>query len=253
MNAVAEVVEQARAPVVQIPAGPLGGAIQALQSGISIESLKGLMDLQKDWEANEAKKAFVADMAQFKINPPEIIKTRLVSFSGTEYKHATLGDVSRAVVESLARHGFSHSWETGQVDGLITVTCKITHRLGHSESTTLSSGADTSGKKNAIQAVASAVSYLQRYTLLAACGLATHDEADDDGQGGDVGRPIDYSSVDAVARHKKAIDSATAIEALRVARGAAAEEFKAAGDVLGWNEIKVYAANRKATLEGVQQ
>ena len=253
MNAITTTEQQAAAGALAPVAGPLAGAIQALQSGVTIDHLRGLMDLQKEWEALEAKKAYVADMAAFKLNPPEILKTRQVSFSGTEYKHATLGDVTRAVVDALARHGFSHNWETKQSGGTIAVTCRITHRMGHSESVTMESAADNSGKKNPIQAVASAITYLQRYTLLGATGLATHDMLDDDGHGGSDAPPIGYSSVDAVARWKLQIAGVDNIEALRVARSAAAEEFKAAGDVLGWNEVKVYAANRKASLEGGAQ
>jgi hypothetical protein len=126
-------------------------------------------------------------MAAFKLNPPDIRKTKLVGYANrdgtvTGYYHATLGEVAAAIVDSLAQHGFSHSWETKQVDGLITVNCKITHRMGHSESTSMQAAPDQSGKKNAIQAVASSITYMQRYTLLAATGLATTDMQDDDGQ-----------------------------------------------------------------------
>ena len=185
MNAVTTVEQRAVAAPqnTQVAVGPMANAIAALQAGMTIESLRGIMDLQKEWEANEARKSYVADMAAFKLNPPEIYKTKLVAFSGTEYMHATIGDVARAIVDALARHGFSHSWETRQADGMITVFCKITHRMGHSESTSLQSTPDISGKKNSIQAIASAQTYLQRYTLLAACGLATMDLPDDDGQG----------------------------------------------------------------------
>jgi hypothetical protein len=232
--------------------GPMASAIAALQAGMTIEQMQGLMGLQKDWESNEARKSYVADMAEFKRNPPEIYKTKQVAFSGTSYSHATLGDVAKAVVEALARHGFSHSWETKQVNGLITVTCKITHRLGHSESTTMESTADNSGKKNAIQQVASSVTYLSRYTLLAACGLATMDLPDDDGHGSSQA-PVDYDQRSAVETWMARADAAINIEALRVTRSLAAEEFTAAGDVIGWNAVKVHCANAKAKLEGVSK
>jgi hypothetical protein len=45
----------------------------------------------------------------------------------------------------------------------------------------LAAAPDASGSKNAIQAIGSTISYLERYTLLALTGLATHD-MDDDGQ-----------------------------------------------------------------------
>jgi hypothetical protein len=44
--------------------------------------------------------------------------------------------------------------------------------MGHSEETTLKAIPDTSGSKNSIQAIGSTVTYLERYTLLAAMGMA---------------------------------------------------------------------------------
>lgn len=63
---------------------------------------------------------------------------------------------------------------------MIKVTCIITHEAGHSTSTSLQSGRDDSGGKNNIQALGSAVKYLQRYTFISATGLAAQ-EMDDDG------------------------------------------------------------------------
>lgn len=161
--------------------------VYAMEKGADLDRLEKLMELKARYEADQARKAFVVDMAEFKKHPPQIIKEKLVGFVNrdggvTGYRHATLGSVTQAIVDGLAQHGFSHRWDT-KVDGAsIIVTCILTHRLGHSESTTLSSGRDDSGKKNAIQAMASAITYLQRYTLLAATGLATHDQHDDDGR-----------------------------------------------------------------------
>lgn len=158
----------------------------ALENGADIEKLERLFELQSKWEANEARKAFVSAMAEFKRNPPEIVKDKAVKYSGTSYTHATIGNVVQQVTAGLAKHGFSHRWATKQVQGgQIEVTCIITHSMGHSEETVLSSSADKSGGKNEIQAIASAVTYLERYTLLAAVGLATKDQ-DDDGQSAEL-------------------------------------------------------------------
>lgn len=158
----------------------------AVQQGADIDKMKQLMELSEQWEANQARKAFVAAMAGFKKNPPEILKSKAVSFplkTGglTEYKHATLADVCAAAIKGLADHGISHRWEVAQSEGRIKVTCIMTHEAGHSESVSLHSESDTSGSKNSIQAMGSAITYLQRYTLLAATGLAAKD-LDDDGK-----------------------------------------------------------------------
>jgi ERF superfamily len=154
----------------------------ALTKGADINQLEKLMDLQLRWEANEAKKAFVQAMNDFKANPPEIIKNKTVSFKDTTYKHATLDEVCDKITKSLSEHGISHRWSVAQSEGLIKVTCILTHRLGHSEQTTLCGGPDTTGSKNAIQAISSTVTYLERYTLFAATGLAAQND-DNDGRG----------------------------------------------------------------------
>jgi len=156
----------------------------AVQGGANLDNLAKLLDIQERWEANEAKKAYHKAMAEFKANPPKIDKDKKVSFSTstgkTSYNHASLANVVDKISTELSKHGLSASWATKQ-DGVIMVTCKITHLQGHSEETTLSAPSDTSGSKNAIQAIGSTITYLCRYSLLCLLGLATED-IDDDAQ-----------------------------------------------------------------------
>lgn len=168
--------------------GPDGLLAVAVARGAGVDELEKLLALKERYEAAEAKKAFTAAMAQFKSNAPTIFKDKRVSFETdkgtTSYSHATLGAVSLVIAESLGQYGLSHRWEIDQSDASrISCTCIITHELGHSEQTTLVAGADGSGGKNPIQAVASSVTYLERYTLLGATGIAAQD-GDDDGEVG---------------------------------------------------------------------
>lgn len=164
--------------------GPADLLRYALDSGADLDRLEKLMELQERDNANKARMAFVAAMAEFKKNAPTILKDKDVSFKGTSYSHATLGAICEVVIEALARCGISHDWDTQQpASGMIIVSCSLTHVMGHSKSTTMEAPPDNSGSKNVIQQIASTVTYLQRYTLLGACGLATKD-MDDDGRGG---------------------------------------------------------------------
>lgn len=185
MNAVVEARPEPQSTALA-PTNPMQMLAVAVQQGMPIETLRELMQLKKEWEADEARKAFVAAMSAFKANPPEIVKDKHVSFTTqkgkTEYDHATLGGICSAVIKGLAQHGISHRWEVSQSENRIKVTCVLTHSQGHSESVSLNSAPDESGGKNSIQAIGSAVTYLQRYTLLAATGLAALDQ-DDDGKG----------------------------------------------------------------------
>jgi hypothetical protein len=155
----------------------------AVEKGADLDQLQKLMDLQERWEASEARRAYITALTKFKANPPTIVKNKTVSFGGgrgTSYDHATLDQVVCLIAPALAKHGLTHGWSMDQADGGISVTCTLTHELGHSDSVKLAAPADSSGSKNAIQAIASTVSYLQRYTLLGITGLSTA-EQDDDG------------------------------------------------------------------------
>lgn len=157
----------------------------AIEKGADLSQLEKLMELQERYERNEAKKAYVQAMADFKKDPPRIEKTKQVSFNKTQYKHALLADAAQVINKALSVYGLSAGWKTEQKDKQITVTCTITHCQGHSESTSLTASPDDSGGKNSIQAIGSTVSYLERYTLFAITGLASHDQ-DDDGKKGET-------------------------------------------------------------------
>lgn len=165
-------------PVVVETGSPTGLIKQAVESGADLEKLGKLLELQERWDATQAKKAYNQAMAEFKANPPKIGKDKTVSYGNTKYNHASLANVTDKVNTELSKYGLSAFWTTNQ-NGKILVTCRITHVQGHSENTTLSASADTSGSKNPIQAIGSAITYLQRYTLLALTGLATFDQDDD--------------------------------------------------------------------------
>ena len=151
-----------------------------------LEKLDRLLDVKERWEREEARKAYVAALAAFKRNPPKLVKDRQVDFSSkggrTKYNYASLGDVASQVAAGLAEHGLSHGWSVYQDDGVVTVACVLTHAQGHSESVKITAPRDDSGNKNSIQQIGSAITYLERYTLMAITGLAAHD-TDDDGQG----------------------------------------------------------------------
>jgi hypothetical protein len=173
--------------------GPMGNALAFLQAGGTIDQMRDILALQREWEAGEAKKAYVAAMAQFKKNPPKILKDKRVHFeaknggTSTEYWHATLGNVAEAIIEGLAEVGVSHSWKPERIGDRVHVTCTLTHAQGHSESISLDGPLDGSGNKNNIQQVASTTTYLSRYTLLMITGLAVKDEILPDNDGGPAG------------------------------------------------------------------
>ena len=165
-----------------VPATPTNILEQAVRQNASIETLTALLGLQERFEANEARKAFDAAFAAFKAEAPKLEKSREADFGNgkAKYKWAPLDQICEKINPVLSKHGLSHSWEqSDQNKESVTVTCVLTHVLGHSKRCTLSGPPDNSGSKNPVQAISSGVSYLRRYTLTGVTGLATSDEDTD--------------------------------------------------------------------------
>ena len=187
MNAITqtELVEIPRATHAENPPTPALLLQMAVQQNADIEKLEKLMALQERWEKNEAKKAFDTAFAAFKNEAVKIVKNRSVNNGPlTGKKYAELFSVVNAVTPALSAHGLSSAWAiTRDEPDWIEVTCTIKHCAGHSESVSMGGPPDVGGAKNAIQARASTVSYLQRYTLKAITGLSEQEDDDDGGHG----------------------------------------------------------------------
>ena len=187
-------VETQQLPAVPPAAGalavssPAGIMLAAMAQGITPADMREMLALQREWQADQARAAMNQALAAFKTEAITILKRKMVGYETSKgelvgYKHAELFDVVAAVGPALAKHGLSYRWDVKQTKDWITVTCILKHSAGHSESCEMGGPPDNSGKKNAIQSIASTVSYLQRYTLKAITGVAEGGD-DDDGQGG---------------------------------------------------------------------
>ena len=153
---------------------------------LDVDKLKALLDMKERWDAMEAKKAYVEAMRKFKENPPVIHKTKegpALSGNKASYMYAPLDEVCKAIIPALGAVGISHSWKTSYEGEWMVVTCILTHEMGHSDSTTLRGCDDKGPGRNAIQAAGSTLTYLERYTLLAVCGIAVKG-TDNDGASG---------------------------------------------------------------------
>lgn len=153
---------------------------QAIEKGLDITTLERLMSLQERWEANRAKAEFFEALARFQSLVPDIPKQK----QGYGYLYAPLGDIDRVIKDAMRDCGLSKKWVQAETGDTVTVSCVITHIAGHSESSSIGPvGWDLLEKTkqmNGLQHRAAVITYLQRYTLVAALGLAT---ADDDTDG----------------------------------------------------------------------
>jgi len=160
--------------------------LAAMQGRVDTDSLRAVIDMQTEHEAREAKRSFTRAIVELKRDlPPVINRDKVVDFTSekgrTHYTHTSLAGAMRAVEDHLIDHGFSVSWVPSSNGREVAVTCKLTHRDGYHEEATLTSPPDTSGRKGPSQAIASTITLLQRYTLLALLGIATDDMSEPHG------------------------------------------------------------------------
>lgn len=175
MNAAPAIIEHEPRKSNIVSLTPMDMLNQAVASGANIETLTKLMDLQERWEKNQARKEFDAAIAEAKAEIAPIVRN---ATGHNNKRYADFSAIARAVDPVITKYGLSYRFRTEQTDR-IHVTCILSHKAGHSEETTLAGPPDSTGSKNAIQAIGSTLTYLQRYSLTQALGLAASN--DDDG------------------------------------------------------------------------
>jgi hypothetical protein len=220
----------------------------AMQQGASLDVLERLMGLQERWEKAEAERAYNEAFTAFKAEAVTVIKNRKVTdgpLRGKEY--AELFAVVESITPVLSKHGLTHAWKiTKDEPTWIEVTCTLKHVRGHSESVSMGGPPDDGGAKNKIQARASTVSYLERYTVKAICGISEKSD-DTDGNNPDANKQDAKARVD-VHAFKKLIKATTTEETLT---RTFADAMKLAADLKdrdGAEQIKACALQQRAHL-----
>lgn len=243
MNQIAQRPESAQ--IVQ--AGESATILQVIQRAAAdpqcdIEKMERLMQMHERFQSRHAEQQYTEALAEMQQELPAIAER---GDANGRYSYALWEDINEQLKPVLARHGFALTFRTPRNDKGVEVEGVLSHRGGHSERTSMLLPADTSGNKNAVQAVASSVSYGKRYTAGALLNYTTHGEDDDA-----------FSSV-----HQPALDQQVVIDILeRVGEAknkgelseiwkAAVGVLRAAGNTDGYEKVKAAAANRGKELE----
>ena len=185
----------------------------AVERGAQVDQLEKLMALHERWEAEQARKAFHTARARFQSLCPEIVKDKEGGGNSFKYKYASLPGIIRQVKQPLSECGLTFRWEIDDKgkEHQIEVSCILSHCDGHSEHNSMSAMPDDSGAKNDIQQRGSAVTYLQRYTLIGVLGIASANDDDD-------GKSAGMANVDSLRTHNDAVrDFFETIYAVKIA------------------------------------
>jgi len=155
----------------------------AIEKGLSIEHLKGLMELKEKWDAQQAKLAYDEAMAGFQSECPPIKKMKKggVTREGVvAYYYAPIEDIVEQTRELRFKYGFSFKMSTVTLPGEVEVTFTITHVQGHSESNSVKMPFLTqTGIMSSAQVVAGTRTFAMRYAYSDGFGITTIDEDKD--------------------------------------------------------------------------
>ena len=204
MNAVVKHEQKAVAAAMDQPTSLLAVLSRAASDpATDVEKMERLGAMYERMEARNAETEYNAALSEMQDELPAIVERGKAIVSGaTRYTFALWEDINAAIKPVLKKHGFALSFRTDFAEG-VSVTGVLSHKAGHSERTTIKLPADASGSKNAVQAVASSVSYGKRYTAGALLNLTSHGEDDDAYASVD---PVDPAWHDAI---NSAIDEAS--------------------------------------------
>jgi len=143
---------------------------------VDVEKMQALLDVQERIMDKHAQIAFNQSMVATIVEIPSFEKAT----SGHNYKYATFEQINKVVKPILASHNLYVTFLTDfQSDNYVMVTAEITHKDGFSKKTSMRFPFDSTGSKNEVQAVASAISYGKRYMQNALLNITTHGEDDD--------------------------------------------------------------------------
>jgi hypothetical protein len=220
------VVQQPQGRAVAISATPSDLLRLAVEQGADLDKLERLMVLKREWDADEARKAFREDFSTFRGENIIIPKTKHVDRGrGGSFTQAEYDQVCGRLSPALSRHGFSfrHDQKFGvrriMSDGVendagwVWVTCHLEHRKGHTESLELEGPPGDLTVNTPTQNMQVTASYLKRQSLLAITGTATGGEDDEakmrgraaDGQDADKDAELHQAGRDAAMSGIKAL------------------------------------------------
>lgn len=152
----------------------------AADPSCDIDKMERLMAMHERMQARDAEAEFNASMAAMQSDIPSIAERGAITVNGQiRSNYATFEDINDVIKPIMQTHGFAITFKVENVQGGMNITGILMHRAGHRESTSMFIPLDTSGSKNAVQAVGSSTSYGKRYVMSALLNLTTRGEDDD--------------------------------------------------------------------------
>lgn len=163
-------------------------AVLSEKSGVDVDKVARLMELQAAYDAQEAKRAYTAALVKFQTMAPAIIKTghrddsktkkRDGTYGTVKYDYAELGPTMEQIRPLLQECQLAPTWRMVKNDPTwIELEPVLTHALGHSEvGGAMGSKPLDAGGMNEVQRRTATITMLKRATLFMHLGLVTNED-----------------------------------------------------------------------------
>jgi hypothetical protein len=182
---------------------PAGGdsLIQlAIERGLDTDKLEKLIDLRNKEIERQSKLAFDDAFARMQAEFGPVMRSKEARGDDGKrmYAYAPLEALQDAVGPTIAKHGFSYSWNEENIESGKRVTMTIT---GHGASRTSTFDVPMvpgTRRMNPVQVMGAMSTYGRRYTFLAGFGIVVQDE-DDDAQAASINIADDLNAIDSAA------------------------------------------------------
>ena len=150
---------------------------QAIETGVSAEYLRELLQVREQWEAGEARKLYSQAIADFQSRCPIIEKAD----KAHNKQYAAMDRIWRTIRPLLDETGLSVVWTANTLTEYgLRIEGEIRHKAGHAVPIAYDLPMpDKVTGQNAAQQMGSATTYAKRYALCSALGIVTGE--DDDG------------------------------------------------------------------------
>ena len=223
--------------------------------------LNVFIDGQRKMAEMADERAYYEQMADFKRNPPEVVKRLTAKIKGStasgkdyayDVPYADLNAFADAAMANLASRGITWDFEVIDAPNLLTVTCLMHYGIYTRRGSTITGDPASLQSPNAFMKKGAAQSFLMRYSFCASTGLTAALPGDKNGASLTPGAPEVVGMDEALIEEwAEALNQAPNINALKSTFGDCYQRAKAARDEGAKRRFtSIYEALKKEFAEG---
>lgn len=192
------------APLARNEPMPIGKLLEGIiDRGVTeqnVKAVEALIGLKERMDAKQAEKDFAAAFSALQADLPIITATSTIPNRG---KYEKFEDIMRVVKPLCTKHGFSTKFSQESQENRITVTCKVSHIGGHTETNSFAVRVASRGSDQETQADLKAATTAKRLALCHAFNIIIQQDVHMDDSDATIEGDLDSKLSDDQYEHVK--------------------------------------------------